>query len=235
MEIEKQSLLASSQTMKSGNSKPDISIQPFVAENTAPLLQIAADTAFFGEPVEAFLEDRNLFCDIFYRYYTTLQAKYCWVAVDHLNVVGFLAGCPDTRSLARQWLSSILPGVLSNVVHGKYMIGTLTRHYLYSLVRMQLMERAPAVDLALYPAHLHVNLDANWRGMGIGGKLLQRYIEQLSQEHVPGVHLSTTDQNRSACKLYEQMGFQLLGSHTTHVWAHLINHPVEHRSYGLRI
>jgi len=221
--------------MTNKNFNLDVKIRPFVVEDTKAVLQIVADTAFFGEPVENFLEDRHLFCDVFYRYYTTFQSKNCWVAMSNQNIVGFLAGCLETKTQVRRWVYSILPTVLKKMAQNKYRIGPLTWRYLFGLIRMQFMEESHGVDLSVYPAHLHINVETNWRGRGIGEKLLKRYIEQLSQEHISGVHLNTTDQNRSACRLYDRMGFQLLASKSTRLWSHLIALPVERRCYGLRL
>lgn len=210
-------------------------IQSFHEENSNALLKIAADTAFFGNPVEAFLEDRRLFCDFFYRYYITYQPQNCWVAMDHQTVIGFLVGCLDSRIQSHQWRNLILPQILKNAVLRKYRIGSLTWDFLLQSLQSRLTEKKNRIDLSLYPAHLHINVDANWRGKGVGQELLKKYIEYLSQNHIPGVHLNTTDQNISACKLYERMGFQLLSSHSTKLWSHLISNSVELRLYGLRL
>ena len=58
-------------------------------------MRIAADSAAFGEPVEAFLDDRRLFWDAFYCYYVDFEPEHAWVAVVEQDVVGFLVGCTD--------------------------------------------------------------------------------------------------------------------------------------------
>src|SRR5687767_4188416 len=46
---------------------PDITIRPFELHDRESVFRLAADTAFFGEPLEAYLDDRRLFCDSLYR------------------------------------------------------------------------------------------------------------------------------------------------------------------------
>jgi GNAT superfamily N-acetyltransferase len=225
--------LKSPHALNFGEFKPEVSIWSIAQENIPDVLRIAADTAFFGEPVEAFLEDRTLFLDIFYRYYTSLEAESGWVAIAEEKVVGFLMGCRDSRSQTRKWMRYIFPNFFNHLIRGKYRIGPLTWQYLWELVKMQFVGGGRKIDLSLFPAHLHVNISAHWRGRGIGRQLMQAYLDQLSREHIPGVYLNTTDQNLSACKLYENMGFILLDSHPSRLWAHLIGRPVEHRCYGL--
>lgn len=43
-----------------------------------------------------------------------------------------------------------------------------------------------------YPAQLHVNLDAAWRGHGIGAKLVEAFADQAQTAGAPGVHVVTT-------------------------------------------
>ena len=93
----------------------------------------------------------------------------------------------------------------------------------------------PPVDLTQYPAHLHINVDAAWRGAGAGRRLMEAYLAQLLSLGVPGVHLRTTSLNTAAVALYTRIGFRLLGARPTRLWAHVTEQPVENRCYGLRI
>lgn len=60
-------------------------------------------------------------------------------------------------------------------------------------------------DLARFPAHLHLNIQASHRGRGIGKALLEGYLDQLRSEQVKGVHLKTIAENTTACALYENL------------------------------
>ena len=74
----------------------DVTIRHYQSSDQQPVLKISADTAFFGDPVEAFLEDRHLYMDAFARYYTEYEAQYAWIAESPEGVIGFLFGCVDT-------------------------------------------------------------------------------------------------------------------------------------------
>ena len=92
---------------------PELVIRPYQPADRETLFSIAAGTGYFGEPVEAFLEDRALFTGSFYAYYTDLEPEHAWVACADGIVVGYLAGCADTRSQLRRWVRSILPNLAS--------------------------------------------------------------------------------------------------------------------------
>ena len=211
----------------------DLSIRLFQAEDREVIYRIAADTAFFGEPVEAFLEDRRLFCDAFYRYYIDFEPEQIWVACADANVVGFLAGCLDTKARNRIFVLRLLPGTAWRILRGEYRLGPRTRRYALELAWEMFSGNVPRADLRVFPAHLHVNIAAEWRGQGLGRTLLTTYLGFLRRAGLPGVYLETTSRNAAACRLYESLGFRLLDERLSSLWTHLVGSPVANRCYGL--
>jgi GNAT superfamily N-acetyltransferase len=93
----------------------------------------------------------------------------------------------------------------------------------------------PFTDTKLFPAHLHINVASSSRGLGIGRQLLEAFHQQLRSLRVKGVHLHTTDQNISACILYEKMGYLLQDKRQTKNWKQLLGKMVENRCYALKL
>jgi RimJ/RimL family protein N-acetyltransferase len=91
------------------------------------------------------------------------------------------------------------------------------------------------VKLDGYPAHLHINVEAAWRGNRLGERLIKAYLSQLRYLGIPGVHLETTSLNAAACRLYEKTGFRLLEGVQTRLWSHLGHTEVELRCYGQKL
>ena len=54
-------------------------------------------------------------------------------------------------------------------------------------------------------------LNPEYRGLGIGRKLLERGIQWARENNFPGVMLETQDDNVPACTLYQSCGFVLSG------------------------
>lgn len=54
-------------------------------------------------------------------------------------------------------------------------------------------------------------VNPEFRGLGIGRKLLERGIQWARENNFPGVMLETQDDNVSACTLYASCGFVLSG------------------------
>src|SRR5262245_56638092 len=97
-----------------------IRIRPYARLDRDAVLRLAADTAFFGEPLEHYLDDRQLFCDAMYAYYTDLESEHAWVACAGTEVVGFLVACVDSSAHRRRWVARILPRLAFGVLRGRY-------------------------------------------------------------------------------------------------------------------
>jgi ribosomal protein S18 acetylase RimI-like enzyme len=89
--------------------------------------------------------------------------------------------------------------------------------------------------LSPYPAHLHINTRAELRGSGIGTALMHAYLDQLRSEHIPGVHLETSSENKIAVPWYEKLGFQLLQRTPTDLYKASTGHSIDLLVYGLRL
>jgi len=211
-----------------------LAIRAYVPGDREAVHRIAADTAFFGEAVERYLDDRRLFCDALYRYYTDLEPQHGWVACADDVVVGFLMGCVDTSEQRRSWARKILPHVASRLLTGRYEVGTRTLRHAARIARAGLYT-GPTVDLAKYPAHLHLNIQERWRGLGLGRRLLEAFLGQLRTHGIPGVHLNTTSLNSAAGALYESMGFRAANTHPAPQWTGLVPAPVFKVCYVLQL
>jgi ribosomal protein S18 acetylase RimI-like enzyme len=212
-----------------------IIIRLYESSDRQDVLRISADTAVFGESVEAILEDRQLFRDAFTAYYTDFESDYLWVACIDDQVVGYLTGCINTISQRRQIIGRTMLPLVWRMIQGKYRLGGKTYNYVKYMARGALRKEYPRVDLKQYPAHLHINVEAAMRGRGFGRILMTAYLDQLGEMGVPGVFLDTIDINAAACSLYESLGFMLLDKRQTRVWKDIIPGPVENRTYGLRL
>lgn len=105
------------------------------------------------------------FANIWIEPYREYLPDWTYLALADGQLVGYLTGCPDSASFARQHL-----GVANNVA----------RHFPQS-VRRRIADS--------FPAHLHMNIDAGHRRGGVGTSLLQKYIDGLRQARIAGVHL----------------------------------------------
>jgi ribosomal protein S18 acetylase RimI-like enzyme len=211
----------------------DLIVRPFQASDRESVFRIGADTAYFGAPVEAYMEDRNIFLDGFYAYYIDLEPDHAWVASANGEVVGFITGCVDSRSQGRKYARFILPRLIVNLFRGKYHFGRHSLVYFWGLLSGFVRHEFAHVDWNVYPAHLHINVDAAWRGHKLGQRLMQAYLDHLRNLRVKGVYLDTTSLNETACRMYEKFGFRILDSRPVRFWSRRFNKPVYNLCYGL--
>jgi ribosomal protein S18 acetylase RimI-like enzyme len=211
----------------------DLIVRPFQASDRESVFRIGADTAYFGAPVEAYMEDRNIFLDGFYAYYIDLEPDHAWVASANGEVVGFITGCVDSRSQGRKYARFILPRLMINLFRGKYHFGRHSLEYFWGLLSGFVRHEFAHVDWNVYPAHLHINVDAAWRGHKLGQRLMQAYLDHLRNLRVKGVYLDTTSLNETACRMYEKFGFRILDSRPVRFWSRRFNKPVYNLCYGL--
>ena len=57
-----------------------------------------------------------------------------------------------------------------------------------------------------YPAHLHINCHSSSRGLGVGGQLVLKMIQELGSQGLPGLHIMTGAQSRNR-SFYQRLGF----------------------------
>jgi len=196
------------------------------------VLEIAADTGFFGAPVEAFMDDRRLMQDVFVAYYVDREPEHLWVADLDGTTVGYICGSVGGRAAIWDQVRTSAPAVLRFLTF-HYKIGTRTRHYFVRLASAVLRSEYPHPDLRGYPAHLHINLTEAARGFGLGKRLMNACLDQMTGLGVPGIHLNTTSLNAAAVKMYEKMGFELLARKRAQLWEPwLPGTEVENLVYG---
>ncbi len=214
---------------------PALAVRLYQPADRQAVFRVGADTAFFGAPIEAYMDDRNAFLDAFYAYYTDLEPEHTWVACADGEVVGFLAGCVDTRTHDRKLMRVIIPRLTGDLLRGKYHFGKCSLHYFSGLLGGLLRREFTHIDLESHPAHLHINIESGWRGYKLGQRLMEAYLGPLRELGISGVHLNTTSLNEVACRLYEKMGFRLVDARPNRFWAKWFGHPVDNRCYGLKL
>lgn len=210
-------------------------IQPYQPCHRDAVRRIYADTAFFGEPVEAYFNDRNLFADLGIDIYLNHYPNYTLVAETADGVAGYITGCPGGPAAIRRHTLAALPGILWRLATRQYRLGRRTLTYVYDETRAALRGELLEVRSDIYPANLHINLLAAHRGRGLGSALLRAYLEKLTCEGLPGVHAVATTRNQAALRLYRGFGFVTLSEKPTRMWTRYVNADVRLVALGLRL
>ncbi len=155
--------------------------------------ELCCRTGNNGEPVS--LDRWESFGRLWIEPYERILPQWTYVAEVRNGVVAYLTGCPNTRIFerARRWHFA-LP-VLIEIVLGSYPRSRDALRFVLQSFRLE--KRADAsfssetrrVIQRDYPSHLHMNVEAPWRRIGIGKKLLKRYSSDLRTVGATGIHL----------------------------------------------
>ena len=188
----------------------EVLVRPFDPRDRPAVREICCDTADSGRPMERFFPDREVFADLITRYYTDLAPETTWVAEEAGQVIGYLNGCFDSRRFARAMAWRILPATLLKALVRSSLWHRQTRQFVHVNLRDWLRGRQH-VDLRDYPGHVHINLRAAARGLGVGERLMGEFLRQAKAAGVPGLHANVSEANTGGRRFFEKCGFVPLG------------------------
>lgn len=199
-----------------------------------PAIQrITFQTALLGSSASVFWEDSSLYFDLAYRVYLLPPLENAMVAEEQGRILGYILFAPQSDKIKQLFFYRILPfRVLPRLLKGCYHLGPKSLKFMLRFSLDQLF--CPLGGLALEkeaPAILHINVDPNAQGKGVGSALLKQAFQVLKERGVPGVHLHTTSFNQKACALYQKFGFKEYARKRTYLWQNWINEKVFKLAY----
>jgi ribosomal protein S18 acetylase RimI-like enzyme len=193
-----------------GGAMSEFRIRTYEPDDREAIRSIVFETGFMGESIEWLWRDRGSFADLITKYYTDREPESIIVAERAGAVVGYLTGCVDSSSshgsAAREWSRIILRG-------GLFRPGAAS--FLWRSIFDVLLDRGAPEEVlrdTRWPAHLHIDLLPEGRGMGIGRRLMNQWFERLVNLGSSGVHLGTFAENHNALGFFEACGFSRHGT-----------------------
>jgi GNAT superfamily N-acetyltransferase len=162
------------------------------ADSWKAIREICRRTGDNGRPIAA--ERWDFFPRIWIDPYERLVPQWSYVA-EADAVVGYLTGCPDTVKFSRKRFFRCTVPLLLEIARGRLRESRDACRFVRQAlgIERKAESRFPrAVRRSIerdYPAHLHVNVEAAFRGRGIGKQLMAAYVSDLQTSGVPGVHL----------------------------------------------
>ncbi|MER3484574.1 MAG: GNAT family N-acetyltransferase [Meiothermus sp.] len=200
-------------------------------EDLETLGRIAYATGFFGSSAEAFFPSAGLFRDLWVWPYVAGAGCCGFIAENEgQEPLGYILGTCDLRRY-QSWIVTHLPHLLLRAAGGQYSGLGRSLPYLLRMTRYPSHLASPEV----YPAQLHINLLPQSRGLGLGNRLMETYLDCLAGKNVAGVQLSTTRENTAAIGLYQKFGFAILSEYKSALWRPWLGRDTQHLVMGLRL
>lgn len=187
----------------------EIVVRRYRKEDRSFIRDIAWETAFMGEPASAFFDDREIVADFLTIYFTDYEPDSCLVAESNGKIIGYLIGTKNTDILKKVFLAKIAWRLLIKVIIKGAILNKKDMlffwHWLLSFFKREFKEPDFSKD---YPAVLHINLKEGSRNLGIGSRLIAIYLDYLTREKIPGVHVATMSDK--ANQFFHKQGFHPL-------------------------
>lgn len=190
-------------------------IRKYKSDDRAAVRKIFNDTAFFGDPIEAYFLDRDFFADFFTLYHTDYEGESVFIAEDvsRREVVGYLTGCLATAHLKKFFYPKVALKLFSGLFKKTVVFNKKSASFLWRLVKSGLKGENNGekfLDYNRFPSSLHINISPGYRGRGIGAQLMSAFLQYLKDKNTNGVHLGVFSVNEKAIKFYEKHGFMEL-------------------------
>ena len=186
----------------------NVSIRRFTPGDREALRTIAYETSLLEKP-ELFVEDREIVSDALTLYFTDYEPESCFVA-DHAGiVVGYLTGTKDSQKMLNIFNSKIIWRLLRKAVQrGLFLKASFLKFAWQVGISMLKGEfRMPPYNKR-FQALYHINLAKDYRGGGIGGRLVKEFERYLTDNHIYSVEVGTM--TGAAKDFFEKNGYRIL-------------------------
>jgi ribosomal protein S18 acetylase RimI-like enzyme len=182
---------------------------------------VCVKSGLAGADASGAYSDDRLIPDIFCGPYLDLEPECAFVVTDGARVVGYTIATADTRGFVARVEAEVLPGFTRR--HGSPWpdrgndgAGADADAAQREMTDLGLHpERMLIPEVDDYPAHLHIDLLPSAQGQGMGRRLIDTLLEELTDRGARGVHLEMDGANTGAGAFYSRLGFTRLASSTS--------------------
>lgn len=178
-----------------------------------------------GESGKIFFADREILSDALTFYYTDYEPESIFVAEYGSNIIGYLIGCKDTRRYYQIWRIKILPKIIAKTILRGTVFNIKTLRFMYHSIISCIRRDFKRPDIyKKYPAYFHINIDKDYRDIGIGTRLVGYFLEYLKNRQVKGVHVVTISEK--AKEFFKKNGFDLIYSRKINTLSYLLKSDI---------
>jgi ribosomal protein S18 acetylase RimI-like enzyme len=203
-----------------------ISVRKCNSSDKKDILDICYKTGYMGEDLTGLglFDDKLLFGYFFCLYYPRYESNNCFVAVDTSEdkTVGYILGACDTLKQRRMFLLKMGWRIFVRIILVTIWNYPETVKFILHLATNPGIESGSRQMYIDYPAHLHINILAEYQRKGIGEKLLNAFENNI-RHCASGVHLITTDGNVKAIPFYHKNGYRIIEQCHFNMWRNTRN------------
>jgi ribosomal protein S18 acetylase RimI-like enzyme len=205
----------------------NIRIRAYTTSDKEAIRRLCCETGYFGKPVDTLFKDRELFADLFTKVYLDHESEWGLIAEANGKVIGYLLGsvAPNFDSLQIRSGFRTTMKMLLRLATGHYSTHPRSRRFIRWLLFSGFWEQPKHPRDA---AHLHFDLDENYRGRGVGRRLWEEYERRLKAagiNHCYGAFFSHPKRRPELA--YARYGFSVYDRRRTTMFEPEIADPVD--------
>jgi len=186
---------------------PDFSIRSYKSADTSAVYEICLKTGNSGQDATHLFSDPLVLGHIYVGPYMEFEPQSVFILEDDQGLCGYIMGVLDSQTYYQWMHSEWLPKMRVNY---KKPTGNLDTWDETEKITDLLFHPVSQRLLPDYPAHLHIDLLSRAQGKGQGKLMMDRFIDYLRYNKIPGLHLDLSSSNDRAFNFYRKYGMEEL-------------------------
>ena len=180
-------------------------IRRYRDSDRAAVYEVCVETADAGRGVRGRYSTDDLVPDVLAGPYLFLEPEHAYVLDNGERAVGYVIGTGSTPDFVAAYQERWLPRLRARY---RPLSGPPVTEEEHRLDVMFHPERWLLPELAPHPAHLHINLLADYRGSGHGRELISTFLASAAAAGAPSCYLGVRQENLNARRFYAKLGWR---------------------------
>lgn len=165
-----------------------IKIRNYQIEDRDAIRKISLESILLGEYRTSGFDDEIL-ADLLTIYFTDYEPSSCFVAVKENQVIGYIMGTQDIRKMRRIMKYKIVPRLIYKALCRRQLLRRNNLILIKNIISSYLKGEFITPDFSKeYPATLHINIKAEYRGQNLGSLLVDYFLDFLKRKNIRGIH-----------------------------------------------
>jgi ribosomal protein S18 acetylase RimI-like enzyme len=179
------------------------------AKDRAAVYAVCLKTGDNGNDATSLYEDPEALASIYVGPYMQFEPELAYVAEDAEGVCGYVLGALDSKRFYSRYVNEWLPELRERHPEptGAPESWSPTHKIYHQYHHPDEFCPEPYDE---YPSHLHIDLLSRAQGRGLGTRMVERLLAELTERKSPGVHLGMWAANTRAQRFYAKLGFREL-------------------------
>ena len=186
---------------------PDFSIRSYKSADTSAVYEICLKTGNSGQDATHLFSDPLVLGHLYVGPYMEFEPQSVFILEDDQGPCGYIMGVLDSQTYYQWMHSEWLPKIR---VDYKKPTGNPDTWDETEKITNLLFHPVSQRSLPVFPSHLHIDLLSRAQGKGQGKLMMDRFIDYLRYNKIPGVHLELSSKNDRAFNFYRKYGMQEL-------------------------